>query len=257
MDPITVWLNDASSRKITPEETLELFVRLGQLEKGTKEHRAIINRICEGNLLLLYKAVKSFSDKKVMRWGTEKSLDMLQAGYFGLLAAAERFDISRGNRFSTVAVPWIRQRVSRYLYQKEAPIYVPEHVAQEVLHLKLHGRTSGNKSAPKNPNIIKSAQAALEYHLSLDVKPRDADGCTLGDLLEAPDTAKQSEDLDEKRKQIETLMRKAKIGKDVQGLILEYVEKGRLQSAAVNNGIAPSRARGVYNSAIRKLKALV
>lgn len=154
MDSITVWLNAASSRKITPDETLELFTKLRNLEKGTKEYQGILNRICEGNLLLLYKSVKSLSDKKAMRWGTEKSLDMLQAGYFGLVVAAERFDLTRGNRFSTVAVPWIRQRVSRYLYQKETAIYVPEHVAQEILHLKVHGKSSGNKSARKMPRSL-------------------------------------------------------------------------------------------------------
>jgi len=256
MDLLTFWLNSAGAKAISPQFTTALASQLSRTEPGSKKYISIVNRICEGNLKLLYSTTKSYSDRRRFLWGTELSLDLLQAGYFGLRVAAEHYDLARGTRFSTCAVPWIRQRVGRYLLGKERMIYVPENVAREVYHRRHNGgKPSGSKNAPKSESVYSAAKEVMEHTLSLDARYNEKN--CLADLLEAPDNSKRCEYLDETVEKINSIMEKAKIEPKVQKFLLEYSNVGNLATAASRTGLSVSRSSKTYHKAIQQCREVI
>lgn len=259
MDSVTIWLNSAGKRAISSELTFELCLQLAKEKRGTKKYTKILNRICEGNLLLLYKTAKSCSDKRLLVWGTDLSVDLLQAGYFGLHLAAERYDTTRGTRFSTCAVPWIRQRLSRHLVKNEARIYVPERIMMEIYYRKTHdGQPSGKPGAPKSNSRILAAEVASSHFLALDrpVNPRDPYTC-LGDFVSAPDSSERTALIECASETCKTIMDKAGIDPKVQKLMISYSERGVMSMAALDVGIPTNKAGKLYREAIKKCQDLV
>jgi len=259
MDSVTIWLNSAGKKAISSELTFELCLQLAKEKRGSRKYTKILNRICEGNLLLLYKTAKSCSDKRLFVWGTELSVDLLQAGYFGLHVAAERYDTTRGTRFSTCAVPWIRQRLSRHLVQNEARIYIPERIMMEIYYRRNHdGQPSGKPGAPKCKTRILAAEVASAAFLSLDrpVSPRDPYTC-LGDFIPAPDVSERTDLIECDSEKCKRIMDRAGIDPKVQKLMISYSERGVMSAAALDAGIPIDKAGKLYREAIERCQDLV
>lgn len=258
MDSVTLWLNAAGTKAISRELTSELLVQLSKLAPGSRRHTKTLNRICEGNLLLLYKSTKSYSDKRQLLWGTELSVDLLQAGYFGLRVAVERYDFSRGCKLSTCAVPWIKQKLGRHLLQKEQRIYVPENLAMEVFYRRNNnGKPSASKNAPKSQRTFEAAEAAMGNHLSLDMKYGEKENTALSDLIEAPDTSNRGDLLDKKLLKIRDVMAKAGLEPKTQDFLLAYASVGNITTAARRTGIKVAQSSKIYHDAINQCKAMV
>ena len=256
-DSVTSWLNTAGNHAIDKVRTTELLAELG---KTTDEKRrsVLINKICQGNLKLVYSTVKAYSDRRRLRWGTELSADLLQEGVLGLRHAVSRYDAKRGTRISTIAVPWIKQKLGRYLIQKEQPIYVPENLVHELHHFRTHGTLSNTKRTPKNTNLINLAMYACAEPLSLD-KPMntDDDSCTLADIIEQPSTEGSAGRQDRAYMQLRDLLAQAMIEPKVQDLVLEYAKGGRLSIAATRVQVSQTHARRLVDGAIAKMQKLV
>lgn len=258
MDSVTLWLNAAGSKAISQELTVELVVQLSKEEPGSKTYTKILNRICEGNLKLLYKTVKKYSDKRQFKWGTELSVDLLQAGYFGLRLAVERFDFSRGNKLSTCAVPWIRQRLGRHLVNKEQAIRVPENLVMEVHRRRSNnGLPSNLKSAPKTEDRFQAAESALSNHLSLDVRYGEDGGMCLSDIIEAPDTSNRYAASAKKLMAVKDLMAKAGLEPKTQDFLMEYARLGNIERAARKVGINAGRSNVIFHQAVQKCRDVV
>ena len=258
MDSVTLWLNAAGTKAISRELTSELLLQLSKLEPGSKRYTKTLNRICEGNLLLLYKSTKSYSDRRQLQWGTELSVDLLQAGYFGLRVAVERYDFSRGCKLSTCAVPWIKQRLGRHLLKREQTIYVPENLAMEVFYRRnSKGKPSGSKNAPKSQRTFEAAEAAMGLHLSLDMKYGEKENTFLSDLIEAPDTSNRGDLLDKKLLKIQDVMAKAGLEPKIQDFLLAYASVGNIATAARRAGVNVARSSKIYHKAIDQCKAVV
>lgn len=237
MDIITFWMNNAGRKALNLVETTELLAKLGRTEEpGARTY--LINRICEGNLKLVYTTVKAYSDKRHFRWGGDLSVDLLQVGYLGLRHAVERYDASRGTRLSTVAVSWIRQKIGRHINQKEAQIYIPENLVREIHHVKRTGKPSGTKSTPRNLRLLDMALYAHANPLSLD-KPvnKDDERATLGDVIEQPDNGNTGERYASKLDEVQNLMKKAGLSKGVQDFLLAYAECGVKTKAFARAGM--------------------
>ena len=255
-DSVTSWLNTAGDNAIDKIRTTELLAELGRTT-DEKHRNILINKICQGNLKLVYTTVKSYSDRRRLRWGTELSADLLQEGVLGLRHAVGRYDASRGTRISTIAVPWIKQKLGRYLIQKEQPIYVPENLVHEVSHLKNHGCLSNTKRTPKNTQLVDLARYAVAPPLSLD-KPMGTDeDTTLGDILPQPSTEGSASTQDRAILKLRDLLAQAQIEPKVQDLILEYARGGRLSIAATRVKVSQTHARRLVDGAIEKMRALV
>lgn len=256
MDSITLWLDSAGKKAISVDLTLELLFKLAKIEKGSKAYTKLVNRICEGNLKLLYQTVKKYSDKRQLRWGGELSLDLLQAGFFGLRLAVERYDTKRGCKLSTVAVPWIRQRLGRHLTQKEQAIRVPEHLIMEIYYQRNNGgKHSGRKNSSKSTKVLAAADAAMTYPMSLDVRYGDNEAAALSDLIEAPDTSNTYDYTQARLLKAQDIMAKAGLEPKVQDFLLEYGRTGVILTAAQRSGVNISRSSKIFKAAIERCRA--
>lgn len=163
------------------EEELTRLVQLGDAKAR--------QRLVESNMRLVINLARSYRCKSV------PLEDLIQEGAIGLMQAAERFDPSRGFRFSTYATHWIRQAISRAIDNKSKAIRIPAHVLQalrriERERLRLAGELGYEPS-------IEQVAAAMEVHprklvallqssqdlLSLDMNVGEGGGTTLGGLI--------------------------------------------------------------------------
>ncbi len=98
-------------------------LKLGKIiAEGGKQSKDAQNRLVEANLRLVVHESKRFM-------GSGLPLEELNSlGVFGLLRAAEKFDYQKGFKFSTYAVWWIRQSISRGVNEEKSPVHIPVHV---------------------------------------------------------------------------------------------------------------------------------
>ncbi len=127
-DPVKMYLKDIGKVPLlTPEEEIELAKRI--LE-GDEEAKA---KLCKANLRLVVSIAK--------RWATANSLsflDLIQEGNMGLLKAVEKFDYTKGFRFSTYATWWIKQAITRAIADQSRTIRLPVHMVETI---NRYGRT--------------------------------------------------------------------------------------------------------------------
>lgn len=124
---------DEAGRKIAPKlrRELEHLVRLGELA---------FTNFAQANLRLVV---------SMATWYTGRGLDLMdliQEGNLGLLRAIEKFDHLKGNRFSTYAVTWIRQAITRALADKGRTIRIPVHAHETLTALRKAARELGHES---------------------------------------------------------------------------------------------------------------
>jgi len=121
MDAYALYLQDITqARLLTHEEEMELATRV---QNGDEQAR---DRMIEANLRLVVKIARNYD-----HYGLPL-LDLINEGNIGLMKAVERFDPTRGVRFSTYAVWWIRQAIVRALANQSKTIRLPVHAGQKL-----------------------------------------------------------------------------------------------------------------------------
>lgn len=259
---ITRWLDGAAaSRKRYGERVNENLKRL-ETETDPAVRLKLLNQVCEANLPLVMNTVKRFVAKRpVKEWNEEKTLDILQEGYFGLRRAAEKFEFSKGCQFSTYAVIWINQAISRHHLNTYSLIYIPESTLSEVFYRRKHGKSSESKRCCPNNSTLQAAELALSFK-SLDSpisgKSGVTDGTTVGDLIEFTEkvpTPVAGEHTWASR-MLDDVLAEAGIGGETADLVRAYARRGRLESAACAVGMSQHPARRILREAITKLEQL-
>ena len=131
-DPVTQYLKEIGKIPLlTPEEEISLYLELENLSNKTeltdeqkKEEERIKKHIIEANLRLVVSIAKRYVGRNM------EFLDLIQEGNIGLAKAAEKYDVSKGFKFSTYATWWIRQSITRALADKGRIIRIPVHMTE-------------------------------------------------------------------------------------------------------------------------------
>ena len=120
-DPVRMYLKEIGKvNLLTPEEEIELAKRMseGDQEAG--------RRMAEANLRLVVSIAKRYVGRGML------FLDLIQEGNLGLIKAVEKFDHTKGYKFSTYATWWIRQAITRSIADQARTIRIPVHMVETI-----------------------------------------------------------------------------------------------------------------------------
>ncbi len=152
-DPVKIYLKEIGRVPLlSPEEEIELAQRMSSGDPYAKK------RLSEANLRLVVSIAKRYVGRGM------QFLDLIQEGNLGLIKAVEKFDYTKGYKFSTYATWWIRQAITRAIADQARTIRIPVHMVETITKVKkvssilLH--KNGREATPE--------EIAEELHLPLD-----------------------------------------------------------------------------------------
>lgn len=120
-DPVRMYLKEIGKVPLlSAEEEIELAKRM---EKGDEEAK---KRLAEANLRLVVSIAKRYVGRGML------FLDLIQEGNLGLIKAVEKFDYTKGYKFSTYATWWIRQAITRAIADQARTIRIPVHMVETI-----------------------------------------------------------------------------------------------------------------------------
>ena len=124
-DPVKAYLRDIGRVPLlTPEEEIELAMRISQGDVSAQK------RLEEANLRLVVSIAKKYTGRGM------QFLDLIQEGNLGLIKAAQKFDYTKGFKFSTYATWWIRQAITRAIADQARTIRIPVHMVETINKVK-------------------------------------------------------------------------------------------------------------------------
>ena len=120
-DPVKVYLKEIGRVPLlTPDEEVDLAVRISNGDEAAKK------RLSEANLRLVVSIAKRYLGRGM------QFLDLIQEGNLGLIKAVEKFDYTKGFKFSTYATWWIRQAITRAIADQARTIRIPVHMVETI-----------------------------------------------------------------------------------------------------------------------------
>ncbi len=124
-DPVKVYLKEIGRVPLlTSEEEIELAIRISDGDVAAKQ------RLSEANLRLVVSIAKRYLGRGM------QFLDLIQEGNLGLIKAVEKFDYTKGFKFSTYATWWIRQAITRAIADQARTIRIPVHMVETINKVK-------------------------------------------------------------------------------------------------------------------------
>ena len=188
-DPVRMYLKEIGQVKLlTADEEIELAKRVSEGDKVAKD------RLTEANLRLVVSIAKKYSGRGL------HILDLIQEGNLGLIRAVDKFDYTKGNKFSTYATWWIRQAITRAIADQARTIRVPVHMV-EVINKATRCNRKLVQELGREPTleeiaaelnlpiekIIEANRTAADT-LSLDMPVGDEEDTTIGSFVEDDNT---------------------------------------------------------------------
>jgi len=259
-DPVRMYLKEIGQVKLlSAEEEVDLAKRVSEGDQEAK------NKLTEANLRLVVSIAKKYSGRGL------HILDLIQEGNTGLIRAVDKFDWTKGNKFSTYATWWIRQAITRAIADQARTIRVPVHMVEVInkatrCNRKLVqelGREPTVEEIAKELNlpvekIIEANRTAADT-LSLDTPVGDEEDTSIGSFVEdertpGPADATSNALLSEALKEIlDTLTER-----EADVLRMRFgMYDGRthtLEEVGQIFGVTRERIRQIENKAIRKLR---
>ena len=188
-DPVRMYLKEIGQIPLLDLDTETELAR--KMYEGDEDAK---NRLVESNLRLVVSIAKRYMGKGMVL------LDLIQEGNLGLMKAVEKFDYTKGYKFSTYATWWIRQAISRAIADKSRIIRIPVHMV-ETIHkvsrsqrqlLQEYGReaTSDEIAADigMNADKVREIMKISQDPVSLETPIGEADDSHLSDFIPDDDT---------------------------------------------------------------------
>ena len=259
-DPVRMYLKEIGQvRLLSADEEVELAKRVCEGDQEAK------NKLTEANLRLVVSIAKKYSGRGL------HILDLIQEGNTGLIRAVDKFDWTKGNKFSTYATWWIRQAITRAIADQARTIRVPVHMV-EVINKATRCNRKLVQELGREPTVeeiaaelnlpvekIIEANRTAADTLSLDTPVGDEEDTSIGSFVEdertpGPADATSNALLAEALKEIlDTLTER-----EADVLRMRFgMYDGRthtLEEVGQIFGVTRERIRQIENKAIRKLR---
>ena len=259
-DPVRMYLKEIGQiRLLSAEEEVDLAKRVSEGDQDAK------NKLTEANLRLVVSIAKKYSGRGL------HILDLIQEGNTGLIRAVDKFDWTKGNKFSTYATWWIRQAITRAIADQARTIRVPVHMV-EVINKATRCNRKLVQELGREPTVeeiaaelnlpvekIIEANRTAADTLSLDTPVGDEEDTSIGSFVEdertpGPADATSNALLAEALKEIlDTLTER-----EADVLRMRFgMYDGRthtLEEVGQIFGVTRERIRQIENKAIRKLR---
>lgn len=243
---------------LSPEEEVDLAKRI--LEGDP----AAITKLVEANLRLVVSIAKHYHSN------TLTFMDLVQEGNIGLCKAAEKFDYTKGYRFSTYATWWVRQTITRAMADQDKAIRIPANLVE------YHNRMSKiiaqyNTEYGRDPSIEElmdetgwdeqRVRAVLDLNtntISLESPVGDEEDATVGDLIPDNSYNPVAAALEEDRKQVILSVLGTLSEKERDVLNLRFgIESGHpltMEEVGEHYNVTRERIRQIENKALKKLR---
>ncbi len=259
-DPVKIYLKEIGRVPLlTSEEEMELAERMAEGDPAAKK------RLSEANLRLVVSIAKKYVGRGM------PFLDLIQEGNLGLLKAVEKFDYTKGFKFSTYATWWIRQSITRAIADQSRTIRLPVHMVEMISKVKktsnqiLH--ETGHEPTPEEiaerlnmaPERIREVIRIAQDPISLETPIGEEDDSHLGDFVPDEDATAPMDAATAMllKEQLDTVLATL-TDREAEILRLRYgLKDGRLhtlEEIGKEFDVTRERIRQIQTKALRKLR---
>ena len=259
-DPVKIHLREIGRIPLlSAEEEIELAQKISEGDQSARD------RLIVANMRLVVSIAKHYVGRGM------PLLDLIQEGYSGLIKAVEKFDHTKGYKFSTYATWWIRQAITRAIADQARTIRIPVHMVETIskvkkaqnmlLHKNGHEPTIDEISRELNmsPDRVREIIRISQDPVSLEAPVGEEEDSYLGDFIpdeDAPapiDTAMKAVFKDELNKALNTLPeREREVLKFRYGV--GYDRSHTLEEVGRQFKVTRERIRQIEAKALRKLR---
>ncbi|MBQ8731969.1 MAG: RNA polymerase sigma factor RpoD [Oscillospiraceae bacterium] len=259
-DPVKVYLKEIGRVPLlSPEEEIDLATRMLEGDSYAKK------RLSEANLRLVVSIAKRYVGRGM------QFLDLIQEGNLGLIKAVEKFDHTKGFKFSTYATWWIRQAITRAIADQARTIRIPVHmvetinkvkkVSSQLLHKNGHEPSAEDIAAEINMPVdkVREIMRVAQEPVSLETPIGEEEDSHLGDFIPDDDAPAPAEAASHTllKEQLDNVL-SSLTSREEKVLKLRFgLEDGRprtLEEVGKEFNVTRERIRQIEAKALRKLR---